>query len=259
MTTIEKLSKDLKSRKPSIIGIDGPLASGKTILAKQLALEFDFSCIHIDTFLDGKKGKYYSDIKFKELKKQIESSTRPLIIEGACLLKIFDTFKIVPDYLVYIISSVDSYKKKPDQLETEVEEYTQKYLPEKRADLNIRSLNMKTQHDVDIAYLKFRTIFSSLLALGGIISIIAGILLLHAGLQGSDSAIFKLLGAEISAQGIGGVILTTSAVWAYLAYRSRPVYRHKKETKKSIGSDGAVEEWETESSTRAGINPSGRS
>lgn len=259
MTTIEKLSRDLKSRRPPIIGIDGPLASGKTTLAKQLALEFDFSCIHIDNFLDGSERKYYSTIKFKELKEQIESSSSPLIIEGVCLLKIFNAIKIVPDYLVYIISSVDGYRRKADRLETEVEDYIQMYQPEKRADLKMRSINMNTQHDVDIAYLKYRTIFSSLLAIGGIISIIAGILLLSAGLEGSDSAIFKVLGAEISAKGIGGVILSTSAVWAYLAYRSRPVYRHKKETKKSIGSDGAVEEWETESSTRAGMNSSNKS
>ena len=133
-------------------------------------------------------------------------------------------------------------------------------MPAKRADLNLGSLNMKTQHDVDIAYLKSRTLFSSLLALGGILSIIVGALLLNAGLQGGDSAVFKVLGAEISAKGIGGVILTTSAVWAYLAYRSRPVYRHKKETKKSVGSDGSIEEWETESSTRdAIINSSDKS
>jgi len=44
---------------------------------------------------------------------------------------------------------------------------------------------------------------------------------------GSDSDIFKVLGAEISAKDIGGIILAASAVWAYLAYRSRAVYRHK--------------------------------
>ena len=113
---------------------------------------------------------------------------------------------------------------------------------------------MTTQHDVDIAYVKSRTLFSALLALGGIISIIVGAILLNSGLQRDDSAAFKILGSEISAKGIGGVILTTSAVWAYLAYRSRPVYRHKKETKKKIGADGSVEEWETESSTRAIAN-----
>ena len=60
---------------------------------------------------------------------------------------------------------------------------------------------MTTQHDVDIAYLKSRILFSALLALGGILLIIVGGLLLNSGLQGNDSAVFKILGSEILAKG----------------------------------------------------------
>jgi len=252
---IDMLKKELLSKNYSIIGIDGKLASGKSTLAKNLAHELGFSCIHVDSFLEKGRGHYVSALKLDVLANKINESSRPVIVEGVCLLEILDRIKTKKDYLIYLNNSVDCYRKKDDALENEVILYTKKFQPEQKADLILGEMNMKNQHDVDIAYLKSRTIFSALLAFGGILSIIVGALLLNSGLQGGDTAVFKILGAEISASGIGSVILTTSVVWAYLAYRSRPVYRHKKETKKSIGTDGSVEEWETESSTRFAVNP----
>jgi len=256
MSVLEYLKREFRSNIPEIITIDGRLASGKTTLANEICQIFGYILISIDDFLDKRIGKYFDAINFEKLTEFIVSTPRPLIIEGICIAKVVETLGITPDYRIFLSESVQEYQSHSDELENEVENYLEVYVPAKNANLIIRNLGMTNQHDVDIAYLKSRTLFSALLALGGILSILVGAILLNAGLHGDDSAIFKILGAEISAKGIGGVILATSAVWAYLAYRSRPVYRHKKETKKTVGSDGSVEEWETESSTRLAVNRS---
>ncbi len=88
-----------------IIGVDGTDGAGKTFLAQAINKSFGGNLISLDCYLDQNKGEYFSNIRFEQLKQEIERLRRrgsPLFIEGICLLKILDKIETKLNILVYV-------------------------------------------------------------------------------------------------------------------------------------------------------------
>ena len=133
----------------------------------------------------------------------------------------------------------------------------QKYSPHAKADaiISLEDLQMSASHDVDIAFIRSKTIVSVVLALGGLLQTIIGALLLNAGLNDQGTATLKIMGGEVSASGLGGIVLCTSVMWAYFAYLARPKFSSRSETRNTVNADGSSESYEFRSSTQIGADP----
>ncbi len=77
---------------------------------------------------------------------------------------------------------------------------------------------------IDIAFIRAKMWLSITLAIGGMLTLIVGLLVLLGGVTGQDHTLIRFSGVEVSASGIGGVIMVTSVVWAFVAYKARPIY-----------------------------------
>jgi hypothetical protein len=253
--TITELAHAIEKSGATIIGIDGYFGVGKTSLAISLSRQTGYGCIHLDDYLEPKKGSFVENLDLLALKEAINE--RPLIIEGICLLEVLCRLQINSDFLVYVVGIRPSHKKIDKIIFEEINKYLQAYRPTQRADVifNMDKYNGNSSTEIDIAYIKAQTAISIVLAVGGILSILVGALVFTLGLQAGDTALIKVAGAEISAKGIGGVILGTSAAWAYFSYLSRPKYNRTREIKESKKNDGSFERHEFESSTQETVRP----
>jgi hypothetical protein len=82
---------------------------------------------------------------------------------------------------------------------------------------------------VDIALINAKTKIALTLAVGGILTLLVGLVILLYGTPGQDEALIKIGATQLSARGIGGVIMVTSVGWAYFAYLCRPIYQRSHE------------------------------
>ncbi|SEI48383.1 hypothetical protein SAMN05421831_102296 [Allopseudospirillum japonicum] len=114
------------------------------------------------------------------------------------------------------------------------------------------------QLDVDIAYIKAKAIVSGFLAFGGIVSIFVGAFVFNAGISSENTTLINILGAEVTAKGIGAVILSSSVPWAYFSYLSRPNYSRARESRTNTTADGTQEVYEFDSSTMKSAQPRNR-
>ncbi|MGI0025456.1 MAG: hypothetical protein ACREA4_09990, partial [Nitrososphaera sp.] len=253
--SIIELARALKEKAAATIGIDGYLGAGKTTVAKTLSRQTGYRCVHLDQYLDPRKGGFLDNLDLATLKMAIEE--RPLIIEGLCLLKVLAQLQANVDFLVFVVGLRPDRKELDKKVFDEADMYLQAYRPTQKADVifNMDRYNSNQSNEIDIAYIKAKTAISIVLAVGGILSILVGALVFVLGLQGGDTALIKVAGVEISAKGVGGVTLGTSAVWAYLAYLARPKYSRKREVKESKKNDGSFERHEFESSTQIDARP----
>ena len=100
-----ELKTHANNGKPTIIGIDGSIGSGKTILSYCLGCELKFPVIAVDNFLKRHQGGYRDQINYDNLADFIDSkitSGKSLIIEGICLLQILKRIDRQEDVLVYV-------------------------------------------------------------------------------------------------------------------------------------------------------------
>ena len=112
--------------------------------------------------------------------------------------------------------------------------------------------------DVDIAFIQAKTKLALALAGGGMLTLLIGLAVLLYGVTGQDQTLIKVGTIELSARGLGGVIMITSVVWAFIAYKARPTYARVHQTSEKYDPDSRlVERHEHESSTQA-IVGSGR-
>lgn len=232
-----------------VIGVDGGLGAGKSTLAGELSRRLGFQCIHLDDYLEPHKGRYFENIDMASLQSSI--TAKPTIIEGICLVKVLQALGIKEYFSIYVPGVSPAENPKDRLLLEEIAEYFLTYRPQQSAEV-IYTMNDEgrgSSAEIDIVFIKAKTAISIVLAIGGILSILVGALIIAIGAQSSDTAVIKFSGIEISAKGIGGVILMTSAIWAYLAYMARPQYSRKREVKESKKSDGTYEKHELESST----------
>lgn len=97
------------------------------------------------------------------------------------------------------------------------------------------------QPEVDIAFINAKTRLAITLAFGGMLALIVGLIVILVGSSGDNNAIFKLAKIEISASGMGAVIMATSVLWAYIAYKVRPKYSASQRIVKKVSADGSEE------------------
>ena len=97
------------------------------------------------------------------------------------------------------------------------------------------------QPEVDIAFINAKTRLAITLALGGMLALIIGMVVILFGASSPETATFQFGNIQVSATGIGAVIMATSAMWAYFAYRVRPNYSTSHRITHKVMTDGSEE------------------
>jgi hypothetical protein len=255
VSKIDKIVAALQQTPRRIIGVDGDLGAGKTRVANRLAAALSRPCIHLDDYQARGIEGFIENLDYERLQPEIDQNQSDLIVEGICLLAVLSRLKRVPDYLI-LVEPEPRFAAAPKSpiLVKEVQDYLREHSPRSKANaiLSLEQTEMTRSTEVDIAYIRAKTTISIVLALGGLVQTIAGALLLNAGLNDHGTASFSLMGAQFSATGLGGIVLCTSVLWAFFAYRSSPKYSRTSETKNSTNADGSSESYVYESATQAG-------
>jgi hypothetical protein len=247
---LEAVQEFMRNAPRGIIAIDGELGAGKSTLSNKLSNIYKVPVIHVDDYLIKGQNQYLEAVKSNELKKAIQNAPLPVIIEGACLLTILSRIEVQPALHFFLYRGRGSDYKKNSSVVKEVENYIYESRAPFRADKAIYMNNSQTnQLDVDIAYIKSKMVVSVFLALGGVVALLVGAYVLTSGVSSNDSAVFEILGAKVTTEGIGAVILGSSVLWAYFSYLAKPKYSRRREIKSSTAPDGSHSSYEFESAT----------
>jgi len=111
----------------------------------------------------------------------------------------------------------------------------------------------RSRADIDIAFINAKIKLCLALAAGGMLALVIGLIVLLYGVTGQDQTLIRAAGIEIHASGLGAVIMTTSVVWAFFAYKSRPGYARQREASEKYDSKARLlERHEIEHSTQIG-------
>ena len=92
----------IRQMNAAVIGVDGAMGSGKTTLAKWLATELQGNHIEVDRFLVIDQKAYVEHVDCHALADRIAASSRPIIVEGVCLLTVADKCGLKFDITVYL-------------------------------------------------------------------------------------------------------------------------------------------------------------
>lgn len=257
MPSISVLAQTLRHKQFRYVGVDGPIGVGKSWLAKTLARQCGYQLVQLDHFVQPGLGYFIQAIDYQRLAKVIARTKPPMIVEGICLLAVLEKLALPLNYLVYVPHQPSGKGYQSTLLVQELKHYHQVYQPESHASATLvtEELPMTSSYDVDIAYIKSKTLVSVVLAIGGVLQTLVGALLLNSGLNAQSGATLKIMGAEMSATGMGGIILSTSVLWAYFAYLARPKFSTRSETRHTTGADGSSEIYEFKSSTQMLVDP----
>ncbi len=274
-----ELARRLSRFQGGLIAIDGYPGVGKSTVAHELATRLRVQCVHLDDFLLRNRGAFLKYLRYEQLSSALHQ--RPLVVEGVCLLAVLDRLEVIPDVVVYVqaLDSTSQQSKNAaiasgdiargssgqgDGLSQEVAEYHRHFRPVEKADIIYISAAapkkgsvMESRHaEVDIAYIQAKTKLALALAAGGMLTLIVGLVVLLYGVTGNDQTLIKAGWLQISASGLGGVIMSISGLWAYFAYRARPAYARRRELSEKYDADSRlVERREHDSSTAAAIGP----
>ncbi len=277
--SVSELVSCLARSRGGLIAIDGYHGVGKSTVAREVATRLDLPCVHLDDFLLRNRGSFLKCLKYEELSSSLHS--RPLVVEGVCLLAVLDRIGVIPNVVVYVravdsagqqsknarIATRDAARSSPGQeggLAEEVAEYHRQFRPIEKADIiyisgavpGEGSVMESGRADVDIAYIQAKTKLALALAAGGMLTLMVGLAVLLYGVTGKDQTLIKAGWLQVSASGLGGVIMTTSVLWAYFAYQARPMYARSRESSEKYNPDSQlVERIEHESSTESAIRP----
>ncbi|MGF6549364.1 hypothetical protein [Paraburkholderia youngii] len=248
-----------------LFAIDGYQGTGKTTLAVEISGRLGVPCVHLDEYLNKQKGGFVKFLRYSELSSVLRQ--RPLIVEGVCVLAVLKNLGMTPDVLVYVQSKEPSASTPRGRglLASEVRTYHRSCKPEAVADVIYLGFPANRQqgepmkpesHEIDIAFINAKTRLCIALIAGGMLSLVVGLIVLLYGAAGQDEAIISAAGTEIHARGIGAVIMVTSILWAFFAYKSRPIYSRKREVSEVRDPKTGHTEWvERESSTQLGARP----
>lgn len=259
----------------TMIAIDGWHGVGKTTLANRVSSILGIRCVHLDDFLLSHRGGFLEFLDYDRLAYALQQ--RPVLVEGVCMLAVLRRLGQAPGVLVYVKGGEESplvaarggAEESPahvgnethtsSEVFREVLTYHHHYLPLDHAAILYLGqrrggdLPMGTRAsgpDLDIAFIQARTRFALSLAVGGMISLLVGLVVLLFGIRGDDQTLMTVAGMEVSSRGLGAVIMSTSVLWAFLAYRARPTYARVHESiAKRDPHTGNIEHRELRSST----------
>ena len=258
VTTIEELSTHLLPHRNGLIGLDGYQGAGKSTVAKEVSELLGLPLIHLDDFLEPGRGGYLDFVRYPEVATAL--LPRPLIVEGVCLLAVMQRLEIKADCHVYIASPVPDRRTPRGRgpVASEVAQYHREFRPADVADILYLPTSLAdgvtpmeaSRTAVDVAFIQAKTKLALALAIGGMLTLLIGLAVLLYGVSGQDHTLLKVIGLELSASGLGGVIMATSVVWAFLAYRARPTYGRSYETSEEYDAEARlVRRHERETST----------
>lgn len=139
------LVEDVDFQGHDVVLIDGFMSSGKTTLSNVFSSKF--SIIHLDDFVDkNHQCAFFEHIRWGDLSETVNGSSRPLIIEGVCALKVSERLGIKA-CVIYVkrrslyglwCDEDECLKFEPcdnvPPLHAEVRRYHLDYQPHKRAD-----------------------------------------------------------------------------------------------------------------------------
>lgn len=187
-------------------------------------------------------------------------------MEGVCVRKVMQTLKISSYQLVYVNSARPRLGTVLGEgpLAKEVSDYHLAFDPKSKADVIYLGFQSRMDGDMeqislalDIAYINAKTRIAITLAIGGMLTLLVGLILLFFGVTTQVHTLIKLLGVEVSAGGLGGVVMTASVVWAFLAYKASPTYARSSQIKERFGPESQLlERVDVQSSTQILVQPS---
>jgi hypothetical protein len=247
--SLSNLARQIRALPPGLIAIDGYHGVGKSTLARSISTLLGIRDVHVDSFLLPNRGTFVQSIRVSDLLVALQE--RPVLVESVCLLAVMERLCLKPDMLIYVKAAEPHPRTAHGggPLADEVRDYHRKYRPIDVADLvyspftpaHKSSLMNETRSiDVDIAFIKAKTQLSIALAVGGMLALLIGLVLLLYGVTGQDHTLVKVANIEVSAGGLGGVVMTTSVLWAFFSYKSRPGYAQIRRFSETYGSDGAI-------------------
>lgn len=85
-----------------VVGVDGRDGVGKTTLARELGESIGATVISLDDFVPEKLGAYVPNLRSNDLASSISSASRPVIVEGVCLLAALEAVSVDADVLIYV-------------------------------------------------------------------------------------------------------------------------------------------------------------
>lgn len=250
----EDLVTGLAARRPSVIAVDGVPGGGKSTLARRIADALGFRCVHLDDFLEPHRGTFLANLDYARLRRALAEP--PLVVEGVCVLSVLERLGVDRDALVFVEGERPGGHESVAEFLHEVDHYLSAYDPRRKADylIDMSPERESWRFQVDVAYINAKARIAVVLAAGGILAILVGAVVFVLGAQGDDTSTIRIAGLEVSATGLGAVILATSAVWGYLAYLASPKYSRTRETVRSEESGGATAVREIESSTMIAVS-----
>ncbi|MEH6415550.1 hypothetical protein [Pseudomonas sp. CGJS7] len=77
-----------------------------------------------------------------------------------------------------------------------------------------------------LMHLKQRALICDFMVASGMITLIAGIVMLLVGVAGDQVIWFESQSIKVTAGGFGAITMLTSMTWGYFAYKSRPEIRY---------------------------------
>jgi len=119
---------------PCVIAIDGRDGVGKTTLGRHLAWHFNISLIETDLFLNRHKG--WLDYREEEIARLIRARidrSRPVVVDGVCLLALLRRLGVAPDFTVYVRAKQEEADDRADVFE--FASYERDFTPRAKADL----------------------------------------------------------------------------------------------------------------------------
>ncbi|HLS55397.1 MAG TPA: hypothetical protein VK052_04945 [Zeimonas sp.] len=119
---------------PRVVGIDGRDGVGKTTLGRYLAWHFNISLIETDLFLNRHQGRLdYRDDEIARLIRARLDLSRPVVVDGVCLLKLLGRLEIEPAFTVYVCAR---HEEDDDRtLAFDFPSYKRDFTPRAKADL----------------------------------------------------------------------------------------------------------------------------
>ncbi|MCC6491338.1 MAG: hypothetical protein IT364_27860 [Candidatus Hydrogenedentes bacterium] len=99
---LRDLARAASDRPFRYIGVDGYDGAGKTRLARMIANRIGATVVSLDEYVEEGRGGYVPYLRIADIKATMDGETRPVVLEGVCLLAAAERIGIGIDALVYV-------------------------------------------------------------------------------------------------------------------------------------------------------------